>query len=65
MWRVKSSNAEISECDKQKEIKEPIVGNLANSEGDIVIVQECSMVDDHDPNLGIPNILNLSGVLPA
>ena len=48
VWRVKSPNAEISERDKQKEIKEPIVGNLANSNGDIVIVQQGSMVNDHE-----------------
>ena len=39
VWRVKLPNAEISECDKQKEIKKPVVGNLATSNGDIVIVQ--------------------------
>ena len=38
VWRVKSPNAEISECDKQKEIKRPVVDNLATSNGDIVIV---------------------------
>ena len=48
VWRVKSPNAEISECDKQKEIKKPVVGNLATSNGDIVIVQQGSMVDDHE-----------------
>ena len=37
VWRVKSPNAEISECDKQKEIKKAVVGNLATSNGDIVI----------------------------
>ena len=42
VWCVKSPNAEISECDKQKEIKRPIVGNLANSNCDIVIVQQGS-----------------------
>ena len=48
VWRVKSPNAEISECDKQKEIKKAVVGNLATSNGDIVIVQQGSMVDDHE-----------------
>ena len=47
MWHIKSPNAEISECDKQ-EIKKTIVGNLANSNGDIVIVQQDSMANDHE-----------------
>ena len=38
VWRIKSPNVQISECNKQKEIKRLIVGNQANSNGDIVIV---------------------------
>ena len=38
VWRIKSPNVQISECDKQKEIKRPVVDNLATSNGDIVIV---------------------------
>ena len=70
VWRVKSSNAEILECDKQKEIEKLVVGNLATSNGDIVIVSRVPWLmimrrARARPNQGIPNILNLSGVLPV
>ena len=71
MFRAKSANVEISESDKQKEIKElTFEDNPANYNGDIIhiyqgIIVMITRLAQARPNLGIPNILNLSGVLPV